>query len=60
MKVNIQTGVHNILSTIEYVNMKNLPRALLSFDMSKAFDRCYIPIVCKDAGRKEFCGRCHG
>ena len=53
-KVNIQTGVHNILSTIEYVNMKNLPGALLSFDMSKAFDRCYIPFVCKVLEKMNF------
>ena len=53
-KVNIQTGVHNILSTIEYVNMNNLPGALLSFDMSKAFDRCYIPFVCKVLEKMNF------
>ena len=53
-KVNIQTGVHNILSTIEYVNMKNLPRALLSFDISKAFVRCYIPFVCKVLEKMNF------
>ena len=46
-KKNILSGVHNILSTIEYVNMKNMSAALLSFDMSKAFDRCYIPYVAK-------------
>ena len=53
-KVNIQTGVHNILSTIEFVNSKNLPGALLSFDMSKAFDRCYIPFVCKVLEKMNF------
>ena len=53
-KVNIQTGVHNILSTIEYVNMKNLPRALLSFDMSKAFDRCHIRFVYKVLEKMNF------
>jgi exonuclease III len=53
-QVNIQTGVHNILSTIEYVNMKNLPGALLSFDMSKAFDRCYVPFVCKVLEKMNF------
>lgn len=46
-KKNILSGVHNIFSTIEYVNMKNMSAALLSFDMSKAFDRCYIPYVAK-------------
>ena len=51
---NIQTGVHNILSTIEFVNQKNLPGALLSFDLSKAFDRCFIPFVCKTMKKMNF------
>ena len=46
-KKNILSGVHNILSTIEYVKQKQIPAALLSFDMDKAFDRCYIPYVCR-------------
>jgi hypothetical protein len=46
-KKNILSGVHNILSSVEYVNQKQLPAAVLSFDMDKAFDRCYIPYVCK-------------
>ena len=51
---NIQTGVHNILSTIEFVNQRNLPGALLSFDLSKAFDRCFIPFVCKVMKKMNF------
>ena len=46
-KKNIIFGVHNILSSIEYINQKGLSAAILSFDMDKAFDRCYIPYVCK-------------
>lgn len=46
-KRNILTGAHNIISTIHFVNLKKLPAALLSFDMSKAFDRCYLPYVTK-------------
>ena len=53
-KVNIQTGVHIILSTIEFFNSKNLPGAILSFDMSKAFDQCYIPFVCKVLEKMNF------
>ena len=33
------------MSTIEYINHKGINAALLSFDMDKAFDRCYIPYV---------------
>ena len=44
-KKNILTGAHNIFSTIEYINQKKLSAALLSFDMDKAFDRCYVPYV---------------
>ena len=44
-KKNILSGIHNIFSTIEYVNRKELSAAVVSFDMDKAFDRCYIPYV---------------
>ena len=53
-KSNILSGVHNILSTIEYINQKELSAALLSFDMSKAFDRCFIPYVCKVLEKMNF------
>jgi len=36
-----------MMSTMEYVDRKKLSAALVSFDMDKAFDRCYIPYVCK-------------
>ena len=45
-KKNILSGLHNILSTIEYVDNKDMSAALLSFDIDKAFDRCYTPFVC--------------
>ena len=44
---NILSGIHNMMSTMEYVDRKKLSAALVSFDMDKAFDRCYIPYVCK-------------
>ena len=53
-KRNILSGVHNLLSTVEYINQKNLSAALLSFDMRKAFDRCFIPYVCKVLEKMNF------
>ena len=53
-KKNILMGVHNILATIEFINQKNLKGALLSFDMEKAFDRCYIPYICKVLQKMNF------
>jgi exonuclease III len=44
-KRNILTGVHNLLSSIQYINDKDMSAALVSFDMDKAFDRCFIPYV---------------
>ena len=53
-KKNILSGVHNILSTIEYINQKGMSAALLSFDMDKAFDRCFIPYVCEVLRKMNF------
>ena len=53
-KRNILSGFHNIISTIEYVNQKQLSAALLSFDMDKAFDRAYIPYICRVLRKMNF------
>ena len=42
---NILFGITNIISSIEYVNYKNLSAAIASFDMDYAFDKAYIPLV---------------
>ena len=53
-KKNIFFSVHNILSTIEFINQKGMSAALLSFDMDKAFDRCFNLYVCEVLRKMNF------
>lgn len=44
---NILFGVFDFLSTVEYVNLREIAAAIISLDMYKAFDRVYIPWLVK-------------
>ena len=44
---SILNGAVNMLSTIEYVNMKQLEAYMVSFDIFKAFDKTSVEFICK-------------
>ena len=44
---NILFGINNLLSSIEYVNLKALSAYIVSYDLYKAYDRVFIPYLCQ-------------
>ena len=44
---NILFGVANILSSIEYVTLKKIGAAIISYDMFKAYDRVLVKFLCQ-------------
>ena len=51
---NILFGVTDIISTIEYINMKKIPSYLVSYDIYKAFDKTNISFVLKVMEKMKF------
>ena len=44
---NILFGATNIISTIDYIDVKNLQGYLASFDLFKAYDKANINVICE-------------
>ena len=44
---NILCGVSELISTIDYVNLKKLSAFVVSFDIMKAYDKTCVPFVCQ-------------
>jgi exonuclease III len=42
---NILFGATNFISSLEYVNAKNIPAFIVSFDIFKAYDKANIPFI---------------
>ena len=44
---NILFGITNLISCVEYVNLKGSSAAIASYDLDHAFDRAFIPYIVK-------------